>query len=373
MSEPLRPRPRVDWSRGGAIPLADAEAAFFAEKRRIGSEGTRREYRRVFRAFRAFCAAHDVLPTVGALCVDVLTAYTDELETRPPLDPRHPFRGARMAPSTVSGYLRSLKTLCHFLVIKKALAVNPFHETVDPLIPSTEDVPFRAASAADLVRIQDAIAGASPLALRDRALVALDWDTGQRTIELSRLRLADYDRPRHGLWLLEPKNHRPWLLVLNPDAWEALDAYLDQARPRLAAGHARHGRADLGFVFLADPRPHGGRVPRPGGQLSESGLYQLLSRRWRDAGGASRLGWHRFRHGMASAMASGGATELQIRERLNHKSPKSTRRYTHLSPESVARAVATTAWQAVAAARAELARERLTLVPDAPGAAGQAA
>jgi site-specific recombinase XerD len=372
MSEPLVRHPLVDWTQGGAMSLQEAQAAFFGWKRKVRAQSTRDEYQRVFDAFRAFLAEHPEAyspadppqvepPLVAALRADVLICYADWLEGRGPLGQAR-FRGGHMAASTVSGYLRTLKTLCRFLVAMDVLPRDPFTKTVD-LIPSVEEVPLRMASPEDVVRIAAVIRGESPVALRDRALVLLDYDTGQRTVELARLRLGHLGSVEPTLTLVNPKNHRDWVLDLNDRARAALEAYLERGRPALAAGHARRGRPDLGFVFLADPRPHGGRTPLPGGQFTENGLYQMLTRRWREAGGEGGFGFHRFRHGLGTAMAEAGATPLEIAARLNHKQTKSTQIYTHPSRGSVARIVERSAWAAFDAAEAKLACEGLAAVP----------
>ena len=125
-----------------------------------------------------------------------------------------------------------------------------------------------------------------------------------------------------------------------------LAAYLATGRPQLARGHAGHGTPDLGFVFLADPRPHGGRTPLPGGALGENGLYQLLSWRWRAAGGTGGFGWHRLRHGVGTAIGEVGNL-VDIMARLNHKSERSARRYLHPTPDHVAELVTRSAWAAL--------------------------
>ncbi|HVA87303.1 MAG TPA: tyrosine-type recombinase/integrase, partial [Candidatus Saccharimonadales bacterium] len=203
------PIPSLDWAHPEAIRLVDAEVAFFVEKRRIRSAKTRREYARTFAAFRAFLARACVPPTVTALTPETLTAYADELESRAARDcRRHVELDHGLTPASVSGYLRPLKTLCRYLVRRGALSGNPFDATIDPLIPAVEDAPFKVARADDVARIFAAIRGEDPLALRDRALVVLDWDTGLRTEELARLALSDLDLGTCTLRIREPKNGR---------------------------------------------------------------------------------------------------------------------------------------------------------------------
>jgi site-specific recombinase XerD len=220
---------------------------------------------------------------------------------------RHAALERGLAPATVSGYLRPLNTLCHYLVRKGALPANPLAQTVDPLIPRVEDAPLRLAD--------------------------LELDPAHPTLRIR-----------------QPKNGRTWELRLTARALPALRAYLEVARPALAAGHARHGTADQGFVFLADPRPHGGQAPLPGGQLSESGLCQLLSRRWRAAGGGGGFGWHRLRHGLGTELGAHGASLAEIAARLNHRSICSTARHVHHAAAHVAALVEGSAWAALDAA-----------------------
>ena len=368
------PIPALDWAHPEALPLEVAEAAFFAEKTRVKSENTARGYRSAFAAFRDFLARHHVeycaapgcdLPhpaVVAVLSPELLTAYTDWLQVREPLDPgRVRFAGARMAPATVSGYLRPLRTLFKYFVLRHGLAACPFDLTVDPLIPTVEETPAKTASVEDFVHVLDGIVGDRPMALRDRAIVALDGDTGMRTAELARLQVSHVELVASRLVIKGPKNRRDRIIALNPPAVACLAHYLAEGRPALAAGHARHGRPDLGALFLSDPRPHGGRAPLPGGALGGDGMYQMLGRRWRGAGGAGRFGFHRFRHMVGTQVGQHG-TVADVMERLNHKSPRSAVRYMHPTPEHVASLVGQSIWASADARHAARGGADLRLV-----------
>lgn len=68
----------------------------------------------------------------------------------------------------------------------------------------------------------------------------------------------------------------------------------------------------------------------------------VLSRRWRkarEAAGMSHMRLHDLRHSAASEMLASGVDLYTIGKVLGHKTPLSTKRYAHLSTESLAQAL----------------------------------
>lgn len=67
--------------------------------------------------------------------------------------------------------------------------------------------------------------------------------------------------------------------------------------------------------------------------------YAKEFRKARAKAGLDHVRMHDLRHSLASAMISSGSTLAEVGRALNHKAVQSTRRYSHLYPEAMSRAV----------------------------------
>jgi len=138
-------------------------------------------YLREARLFRDhFLAPHGLALT--ALTEDHVVAYRRELVE------------ARFAVTTIATKLSALRRLLDAAVRAGALAVNPAANVGAPR--DRRDPGGAAARALQLPEAQAlvaAVAGTSPLAVRDRALLALFLGHGPRTVELHRANLGDVD------------------------------------------------------------------------------------------------------------------------------------------------------------------------------------
>ena len=100
----------------------------------------------------------------------------------------------------------------------------------------------------DVERLLDAAGvGDGPVPLRDRALLELVYGTGARISEAVGLDVDDVDRtPGRAAVRLVGKGSKERVVPLGTFALEAVEAYLDRARPALAVGGTEGSRG----VFL---------------------------------------------------------------------------------------------------------------------------
>ncbi|GAA4916065.1 tyrosine recombinase XerC [Streptomonospora salina] len=160
--------------------------------------------------------------------------------------------------------------------------------------------------------------GTDPAGLRGRAVVELLYATGIRVAELCAVDVDDVDRERRTVRVLG-KGDKERVVPVGVPALEALDAWLRQGRPRLAAPAA--GPA----LFL------GARGGRLGTRSARRDVHAYLRARGTDSAP------HGLRHSAATHLLDGGADLRSVQEILGHASLSSTQIYTHVSIERLTR------------------------------------
>ena len=157
-----------------------------------------------------------------------------------------------------------------------------------------------------------------PQAARDRAMLELLYATGIRVSELVSLDLDDIDLEQSFIRCFG-KGSKERLIPIHQQASEALRAYLEDERPRLASRGS--GRA----AFLS----------RRGLRLTRQGFWLILRGLVREAGIQKRITPHTLRHSFATHLLIGGAPLRHVQELLGHSSITTTQVYTHLTNEHV--------------------------------------
>jgi integrase/recombinase XerC len=156
---------------------------------------------------------------------------------------------------------------------------------------------------------------ASPVLLRDRAMLELLYATGVRISELCGLDLGDVDDSRRLLRVLG-KGARPRSVPYGLPAQQALEDWLRLGRPPLAGPNS-------GDALLLGAR---------GGRLSSAVARRAVAGYAR-AAGLPRVSPHSLRHSAATHLLEGGADLRAVQELLGHASLSSTQIYTHVSAE----------------------------------------
>ncbi len=157
---------------------------------------------------------------------------------------------------------------------------------------------------------------ASPLGLRDRAMLELLYATGIRVSELAGLDVGSLDEGRRTVRVLG-KGAKERTVPYGIPAGRAVDLWLAHGRPPLVT--ARSGAA----LFLG---ARGGRVDV---RTVRSVLHRLL----RHVPDAPDIGPHGLRHSAATHLLEGGADLRTVQELLGHATLATTQVYTHVSVE----------------------------------------
>lgn len=209
--------------------------------------------------------------------------------------------------ATVARRLSALRTLFRFLVRTGRVPANPFRGLRAPRRGRRLPNYLSPAQVRGLLEAPDT---ATPLGLRDRALLELLYGSGLRLGEALALRAEDVRSGREVR--VVGKGNRERVVLLTQAARSALDAYLEHGRPQLA-------KPGVEALF----------VNHRGGPLSARGVQRVVARYVRASMGAVRATPHTLRHTFATHLLDGGADLRSVQELLGHRSLQTTQVYTH--------------------------------------------
>jgi integrase/recombinase XerD len=159
---------------------------------------------------------------------------------------------------------------------------------------------------------------ATPVSLRDRALVELLYATGARVSEVVQL---DVDDLSHGEVLrVRGKGSKERIVPVGSYARAAVDVYLTRARPELV----RRGRGTPRLFLGARGAP-----------LSRQSAWAVLQQAAERAELTAHVSPHTLRHSFATHLLQGGADVRVVQELLGHSSVATTQIYTHVSVDAL--------------------------------------
>jgi integrase/recombinase XerD len=216
--------------------------------------------------------------------------------------------GRRYRSSSVARSLAAVRMLHAFLLREGDATANPARAVGRPKIPKTLPKPLTIAQVDKILAAPDP---ASPVGLRDRAILETLYGAGLRISELVGLDVDDVDLEGGSVRVLG-KGSKEREVPLGRFAMEALTAYLTRSRPSLAGPRSRAA------IFL---NQRGGRLTRQGGTL-------ILARAARAAGITPAISPHVLRHSFATHLLEGGADVRVVQELLGHASVTTTQIYT---------------------------------------------
>jgi integrase/recombinase XerD len=159
------------------------------------------------------------------------------------------------------------------------------------------------------------------LALRDRAIIELFYACGLRASELAELMLEDLHFDL-GIVRVVGKGNKERIIPIGGPAIAAMERYLKEQRPVLAAVKTTRAKAHASRVFLT----------RSGGPMTRIVLWQLVRRTARRAG-IRAIHPHTLRHTFATHLLSGGADLRVVQELLGHSNVATTQIYTHVDAD----------------------------------------
>lgn len=209
--------------------------------------------------------------------------------------------------------MSSVRTFVKFLRRSGVLLTDPTADLVRPrppqrLLPElpTEDEVLKLLEAPDV---------ATPLGLRDRAMLEVLYSSAIRNGELRALELGDVDLARLQLRVRHGKGGRPRIVPLGEPAAAWVEEYLNNARAQLL------GKKEHGILFVTCR----GRPFVKSGNLSDIitayGVAAKLEK---------HVTPHTLRHCCATHMLARKAGLRHLQELLGHATPSSTQIYTRV-------------------------------------------
>ena len=218
-----------------------------------------------------------------------------------------------VAPATLQRKVACLRSFYRHLRRAELLEQDPTGELRAPR--QDRKLP-QVLSREEVAKLLEQPSGATPAALRDRALLETMYACGLRASEATALVVGDVDLEA-GILRARGKGSKERLVPIGSTAGSALAAYLRRGRPALAGDRLEQR------LFLN----------HRGSGLTRQGLYKIVQRHARAAGLASKMSPHTLRHTFATHLLAGGCDLRSLQEMLGHADIATTQLYTLLSAD----------------------------------------
>ncbi|MHB8743048.1 MAG: site-specific tyrosine recombinase XerD [Sulfuricaulis sp.] len=218
-------------------------------------------------------------------------------------------QGAR--PRTTARMLSSLRRFYGYLVRENRLQSDPTTLIDSPKIG--RPLP-RSLTEEQVVKLLQTPNDATPLGLRDRAMLETLYATGLRVSELVGLTLSQVSLTQ-GVVRVIGKGDKERLVPLGEEAVSWINRYLAESRPRLV----RSRSTDAVFATAR------------GGPMTRQAFWHNLKRHARDGSVQADLSPHTLRHAFATHLLNHGADLRAVQMLLGHADLSTTQIYTHVA------------------------------------------
>ena len=232
----------------------------------------------------------------------------------------------RQASSSSARKLAAVRTFARYLRREELLDGNPGTLVSAPKVARRMPVHMAVDEVGALLAAPDA---ATPLGLRDRAILELFYASGLRLSELVGLDLEDVNLASRMVRVLG-KGGKERIVPFNPAAATAIRDYLPArldllSRDRTAGATSTRERQRGDALFLN----------YRGGRLSSRSVARMVQRCVGLVGAQRGISPHALRHSFATHLLERGADLRAIQELLGHSRITTTQRYTHVSAAQI--------------------------------------
>jgi len=223
------------------------------------------------------------------------------------------------APTTRARKVAAARSFFKFLVAEEIIKEDPTENVKSPTVGRALPKPISVSQIRTL--LEQPTKRSTPEAKRDAAMLQLLYASGMRVSELVSLNLNDMNTVDGNVRCFG-KGHKERIVPIHKLAVQAIDEYVEEARPRLVRNDKEKA------LFLN----------RRGDRLTRQGFWQILKEYAKSAGLEGEVTPHTLRHSFATHMLSGGADLRAVQELLGHANISTTQVYTHLTTEHIRRA-----------------------------------
>jgi integrase len=183
-------------------------------------------------------------------------------------------------------------------------------------------LPAQPLTDGEIRSLLETIGTSGPIAVRNRALVALMWRSGLRISEALNLLPCDVDMPTGQINVREGKGSKQRVTYCDDLAIEYLDRWLS-----VRASLGVKAKQPLFCSVSVQRNPNAARKRKPGERLDPSYFRHLLPRLKVKAGIDKRLHAHGLRHTYASELERANLRIGSIAGLLGHEHPSTTSTY----------------------------------------------
>lgn len=254
--------------------------------------------RRVLEGLATWLKEHRAVSDVAAVTTDLLTDY---LARR---------KKDGLAASSARIELVAIKIFFRWLAARGKRVGDPAEAILPPRVEKHLPGTLNEETVRQLI---ESISGNGPLDRRDRAIMELFYASGLRLSELVNSRLEHLSIEEGWIRVLG-KGNKTRLCPVGAAAREALQSYLDHARPSLVSPKTQS------HVFLSIH----------GTLLTTARVKQIVQERAKAAGLEVHVHPHLLRHSFATHLLNNGADLRVIQEMLGHADISTTQIYTHV-------------------------------------------
>ena len=222
----------------------------------------------------------------------------------------------KLESKTVARHLVTLRNFFRHAQVEELITEDPTAHLESPKIRRSLPGYLRLDEVEKLLELPDQ---ATPLGLRDRAMLEVLYSTGLRVSELTSLRVMDLDT-KVGCVRCIGKGDKERIVPVGRKALAIVEKYL------------RHGR----IALIGTTRGAAGAflfVNRRGGRISRVGVWKIFSSYGRKAGLRVPLTPHMLRHSFATHLLERGADLRSVQLMLGHSDISTTQIYTHVVEE----------------------------------------
>ncbi len=227
-----------------------------------------------------------------------------------------------VAPRSIARKLSAIRAFYRFLIDQGLCREDPTEDVSIRFSHVTLPKPISVSWVNRLLQAPDI---ATPLGIRDRAILETMYATGMRVSEICSLELYGL-HPEKKFVHCVGKGNKERLIPLGREAIEWIHRYMQDARPILS-----RGKKHCDYVFLN----------KLGSRLSRVSVWRMVRKYAIASGAPHNIHPHVLRHSFATHLVANGADLRAVQEMLGHASISTTEIYTHVAKERMKQIIRT--------------------------------